>query len=336
MGVTRPSMRFVIVSFFVLILGLFESLYGKAPAPSEQPPALEITLETSQSQPTVGAGLGVVAEIKNLSKVTIYLRENAVNLVPPPELADRLEAPRAWYAFFPTEIFGQEGDWQSVVALKPGTAYRVFWTHRPAVDDATTRGWVRKVLDRILSRWVRQVLDRISSEMNYLFFSPGDYKLTVELKYWTKPSLPNDDYFTATQSMTVRIASPQSVILFGAALGGLIAYFILPKARRKLMGAGRLKFEGFWHATWILVMRLPKEVSGILGAMLLSSIITILLARISETQFLVRVTVSDFWGAIAIGFVANYAGSVILDKIIPGATRSRDTSSNKSDTHHTE
>jgi hypothetical protein len=55
---------------------------------------------------------------------------------------------------------------------------------------------------------------------------------------------------------------------------------------------------------------------GILGAALLSIIVTILLARLSETQFLIRITVADFWGAVAIGFVANYAGAEVLNKII--------------------
>jgi len=53
-----------------------------------------------------------------------------------------------------------------------------------------------------------------------------------------------------------------------------------------------------------------------LGAVLLSAIVTILLARISETQFLIRVTVADLWGAVAIGFVANYLGAELIKKMI--------------------
>ena len=47
---------------------------------------------------------------------------------------------------------------------------------------------------------------------------------------------------------------------------------------------------------------------------MLSSIVTILLARLSETQFLVRVNVADLWGAIAIGFIASASGTAILQK----------------------
>jgi hypothetical protein len=44
----------------------------------------------------------------------------------------------------------------------------------------------------------------------------------------------------------------------------------------------------------------------------LSVITTILLSRIAESQFLVRVTVNDVWGAIAVGFLANFAGYNVL------------------------
>ena len=89
------------------------------------------------------------------------------------------------------------------------------------------------------------------------------------------------------------VVAPQWVILFGAVVGGLVAYFLLPNIRLK-----------------------PNkiEVLGLLTAALLSSIVTILLARLSETQFLIRITINDFWGAIAMGFVASLSGTSILKR----------------------
>jgi hypothetical protein len=49
---------------------------------------------------------------------------------------------------------------------------------------------------------------------------------------------------------------------------------------------------------------------------LLSAIVAILLSRISETQFLIRVTIADFWGAVAIGFITVYFGSKALEQIL--------------------
>jgi hypothetical protein len=71
-----------------------------------------------------------------------------------------------------------------------------------------------------------------------------------------------------------------------------------------------------------------KELAGIAGSVLLSAMVTILLSRISETQFLIKVSITDFWGAVAIGFVANYAGAKILDRFLPanGSSPVRDKS----------
>jgi hypothetical protein len=48
----------------------------------------------------------------------------------------------------------------------------------------------------------------------------------------------------------------------------------------------------------------------------LSIIVTILLARLSDSQFIIRVTVSDLWGAIAVGFIGAASGPSILQKFI--------------------
>ena len=151
--------------------------------------------------------------------------------------------------------------------------------------------------------------------MYFIFFVPGEYNLTVTSKYWTPPNIPsggnppNDNYHTKIGSINMMVDTPQMVIMFGAILGGLFSYFLLPQARRKFVGSMRS------DERYAALRKVFREVMGIIGAGLLSAMVVILLARISETQFLIRVTVSDFWGAIAIGFVANYVGVEILDQI---------------------
>src|SRR5207253_7905007 len=105
------------------------------------------------------------------------------------------------------------------------------------------------------------------------------------------------------------------------AIGGLLAYFLLPQARQKLVqpSSGESPLGR-------IVNRIVKEVAGIAGAVLLSTMITILLSRISETQFLIKVTITDIWGAIAIGFIANYVGAKALDKILSGFSGQPNTS----------
>ena len=108
-------------------------------------------------------------------------------------------------------------------------------------------------------------------------------------------------------------SAPQAVILFGAAVGGLFAYFIHPQARRRLIDSAPFRGRSFLYEG---TRRIFQEIGGAFAALLLSTIVTILLSQISDTQFFIRVTVSDLWGAITIGFVADYAGSTILGKTL--------------------
>jgi hypothetical protein len=122
--------------------------------------------------------------------------------------------------------------------------------------------------------------------------------------------------YTVAKTTELQIAAPQSVIILGAIVGGIIAFAVLPRSRRDrtvvtaLDGATKTK---------TIVGRVYPTTYGILGAALLSVIVTILLSRMSEQQFLIKVTINDFWGAIAVGFVANYIGSRVLDRLLPGS-----------------
>ena len=65
-----------------------------------------------------------------------------------------------------------------------------------------------------------------------------------------------------------------------------------------------------------------KQLIVLAGSVLLSVIITILLSRIEAAQSLIKVNASDFWGGIAVGFLANYGGSALLSKMVPPAAKS--------------
>lgn len=293
-------------------------MLGSGDARSEPTPEaesfkpIEIKIETSRTKPTVGTGLGMQAEIKNTSSVNIYLQEQRVTLSIPPELQGPFAGTSTWWGLFPTQHKFPEFDaqnkpttkekWDGTVMIKPGGSYRVVWTSSPDISSAGGS-----------LAFIKNMFNVVASELNFIFFSPGDYKISVVAQYWTLPNFPPDDYRTTTQTETVNVSAPQSVILFGSALGGLVAYFIFPYRRREDDISKQGKPTGFIGVTKNVV----KGAAGISGAMLLSAITTILLARISETQFLVRVTIADFWGAIAIGFIANYVGVKVFEKILP-------------------
>jgi hypothetical protein len=263
--------------------------------PVSSAPLISIEVESSRSQLVAGEGLGVVAKITNVSSSPVYLRETSLALTLPLELEGSRASVNGYSAYFPTEAhFDRPGQtyleyYKNVIALRPGDTYSAFWTN--TFSSSTDTG-------------LPYILQQIGSQIQFLFFYPGKYSITITGKYWTDPSLPADGYRTVTKSVSLPVAAPLFVILLGAALGGLISYLILPQAKR----AGG-------EATNRLV-RVTIPLVGMSGAMLLSVIVTIMLARVSETQFLISVTVNDFWGAIVVGFAANYGGARVLERIL--------------------
>jgi len=269
-------------------------------------------MEASRTQSVAGEGIGVAAEVVNDSPAPITIRESSVTLTVPPEMTGAFSETRTWYAYFPTEhVPTDQATQYKELTLQPKSSYEVFWTPSEGRYQPPT------ATDSLLSlagRAIHNVLEEFTSSLGYVFFTPGDYKITAQVKYWDLQSPANSTYRTAQKSTTIHLAAPQSVIMIGAILGGLIAYAILPQSRRQRLTITRTEYRTQINA---LVGRVFQQAYGILGACLLSVIVTILLARISETQFLVKVTINDVWGAITIGFVANYFGTRILDRLLP-------------------
>jgi hypothetical protein len=153
----------------------------------------------------------------------------------------------------------------------------------------------------------------------YIFFQPNQYALSSAVHYWptnpevqliasikanTPVNLTGSMVAEATLSSDVR-SSPW-VVLFGGCIGGILSYLLLWLAGgRGTVGDARG-----------LPSRIVGRVAGISSAAILAGVITILLQRVGSTPFLVTVTVNDFWGAIVIGFLAQYVGVRVLDRFV--------------------
>lgn len=271
--------------------------------------SLEIKLESSRAQPGVGSGLGITAEFKNKSsKAVLYLTEATTTLTLPPELEGPLSPLLRRTAFFPTEGAAEAGH-SPMIAIQPGYSYRAGWVQNSSEDKRD------KTLGDEMFLWV-EAWRQIKSEIRYVFFTPGEYKVFVETKAGVDKPPTEPGYYTFSETAVVKGVAPQSVILLGAMLGGLISWFLFPQGREKT-----LPLDKSLKGAWLTTRHVFWYVYSIAGACLLSAIVTILLARLSETQFLIKISVSDFWGAIAVGFIAQYAGKSLLDKIIPGRYR---------------
>ena len=252
-------------------------------------PPFEIKVEISRRRTTPGDVVGVVADVTNNSPVPIYFRPQDVQLVFAQEVERSVGG--SWDAWLPTEYTTREVT-QQRICLQTGGTYRLFFATANRQNQ---------------SAW-----SRFSDWLSYIGFVPGTYPVTVIAKYWDRADFSGDNYRTAVDSKTVEYSAPLTIVMVGAVIGGILFTLlsiiraeenqIESTAKERVIGGGKMFLQ-------------------FLGAGLLSAIVTILLSRIDETQFFVKVSVSDFWGAIAVGFLANYGGWALLDKMIPRATK---------------
>lgn len=259
--------------------------------PLRNPPVIEIQVQTSAKQIVPGDTVGVFADITNKSMAQVYLRHRDVQFLFAFETEKRLCSSDGW---FPNVT--REGKEKDVLCLKRGETSRVFM----APSEYCGSG-----------RWYQR--------FRFINFAPGTYPITVDAKYWEQENFSGDDYHTAVGTTTAEYAAPRSIILVGAILGGIIFTFIsLVRAEQRALD-GSLTGRPNMARTFGKI----ENLLALGGSVLLSVIITILLSRVEQAQSFIRVNVSDFWGAIAVGFLANYGGWALLDKMVGGAGKDK-------------
>lgn len=262
---------------------------------SETKNAMRITLKTSRDQATQGSSFGITAEIENVSSLPIYTMPSAIAMTVPPELDDG--GPHDLWAFIPgIQVPPNQNYWDTVIVLEPGSVIPAVWSggSLPGSSAAATN-------TSLTTQTCRQLGMDCGKFFRGLGFSPGRYTLTIVSSYWDTyegAQTKSVERHTEISQIQETITAPQSVILFGAALGGIIAFLLLTKLQPS-------STTGWSSVGWI---------PGLLSAVLLSAIVTILIARLSQSQFIISVTVNDFWGAIAVGFIITAAGPSILRK----------------------
>lgn len=245
--------------------------------------ALRITLISSRDQIYVGEGFGIRMRLENVSGRPIYFTPRAFSLMAPTELDPNPGS--EWFFMFPLiqdlQTNGQTYDRTTPVCLMPNSNIVALWKGQLQNPEAAG------------------VWKLIRNSFSPFRFSPGTYTLDVTGRYWDtrEGAISNDGGYTQSEEIKQAFAEPWRVILTGAAIGGFFAYFLVWRFDPKL-------YSGWGQRTW----------ASAVSAMVLSILVTILLARLSDTQFVIRVTVNDFWGAMAVGFVGAAAGPSVLKK----------------------
>jgi hypothetical protein len=269
---------------------------------------LSISITGAKPHLSVGQSFSLVAKITNNTPKVIYLNEEFLRLKVPMEF----EGPNSteagfWYG---TLIVGdarpdarnKENNYHLTVPLRPGDGTPVwFFWNRKELGCASSHGM--------------EFLEAFASSYRcawfFLFFVPGTYQATVTADYWIDPTRVGDpDPWRSVETANLDVAAPLWVILFGAVIGGLIAYRILPQRNQ----GGNLT-PG--RHLWLI------KAGAFLGTILLSVIVAILWARLSDFVTPIRLTITDLWGGIAIGFVGNYYGLGLLGKITKSAAAAK-------------
>lgn len=273
--------------------------------------AIKITISTSRAQMQAGDNFLITAEIENVSKEVVYFNPRAFTLTAPPEIDP--ESPRDWYAVFPgpasgplkasvgghelmcaVKETGTDPTFDKVVVLPPGGRIPAYWSGKMRPTDSpdlNKLSWTAYA--------VRMTADSIGRALS---FPPGRYKIVVFAAYWNtyegaRCKLAEHQSDIAEYELSV--AASQATILWGASIGAVIAFFLLPALKLSP------EMKGTVH-----------KAHGLITSVLLSVILTIMLSRLADTQFLVKVSVSDFWGAVVIGFVSSATGARILRMIL--------------------
>lgn len=305
---------------------------GSAPSSGDTPAAtrvafLKVTIDPSRSPITMDTQAGVSAEIENVSTVPVQLFENETVFMTVPEMHVYGESRQTitGCATFPTQGNVREGAAESGsgrqstaapangspanvgirpklgydVLIQPGDTYRVFLDlTRNGCEDRPQRKL--RVWDNPQS-WLDEKWQRV-------MFAPGTYKvyLDVVMHPQNQPS-----YRTATDARDITVSASQQMVLLGAFLGGLLAYLI------------KLYYGVPTQLVAKMQDALPKQiiektewlVAGLFGAAMV-----ILFSRLPDS-FPVKVNANDFWGSVTLGFVFQWIGVKLLEKL-PGMSAS--------------
>jgi hypothetical protein len=303
---------------------------SQVPQPTvNEGPLAAVELEPSQQQWVIGTRMGLLGKITNIADVPLRFYERETVFIAPAET--RIYGTgdsRTGCVFFATEGNPASGPSKADAArgesivLRPRESYWVFW-------DFDTNGCAgypyhaSENQNKAFTWW-----ERLSQK---IMFQPGPYKFILQAKFYELPEAnPAGDgtpHFVSQQK-DVRISASEGMILFAAAIGGLLAFLVklmMPKTADGAAanphpsapgGVPTVEAEPPKAPRSLLLRRSFHGALRVAGAILLSVTVVIISSRLSESQFPLQVSVSDFWGALTIGFVGNFVGVYLIQKLI--------------------
>lgn len=262
---------------------------------------------------TAGSNWSLIGKIRNQSERVVWIVDKYTTISLAPSLYGSRSNVGSIGAFFPTiDTFTARA--HDIIRLDPGSTYSVVWSIDPARlgsgekqrREANPDSFFSQLSTNI-ANLARQILNAWS---DFLFFVPGSYPIVATIHVWSvEPDRPDGRVMNVGESnifsdhSSLEVSSSPWVLIFGAWIGGTLAF-------------GLQTLSGFNSGSGDPGDRSFKALMlGFLTAILLTSVVTILLSRMSTSNFIVSIEVQDLWGSIATGFVVQWIGFAYLKKL---------------------
>jgi hypothetical protein len=297
------------------------------PTPPQE--IFKVTINASRVSVTRNGSYGVYADLENISAEVVKVRAEETMLVVQPEIAEPSACVGLEQGIFPAQPLSADQTKPDGIFIQPNEHYKVFWeltrnrtmlgkklppaSQSPGRDSGCSDYW---------PKWIDE----------YLGFVPGEYAFTVEGIVYAPNTKGETIAHTYTETTTLHVGLSQASTALAAFLGALLAYFVVAlqpgqdfekwkvksaatsasssASDNSLQPAGTWMVIGGWLHSAAVVLR------NALAAGLLGSALTIVASRLSDTQFPIKVSVNDFWGALTIGFISYFIGNRLLSTII--------------------
>jgi hypothetical protein len=273
------------------------------PSPSPTPnetgqEMIKVTIFPSRSPVTRDASYGLFADLENVSPQVVTLHALETKLVVLPEVAQPDACFDEQTAYFPARPMpgnapevgelDRYNQGTAMIELQPQEHYKVFWDLSPD--------------ERMKGNCVRTKLQTVK---NYLGFVPGDYTFTITgLLHVPETKERPSTVHTYSQTISLRVGLSQLSTALAAFLGALFAYVVVSLQPGRDFDAWKPELQRSHKARLLFVILRNAFGAGLMGAA-----VTIVASRLSETQFPIKVSVNDFWGALTIGFFAFFVGA---------------------------
>jgi len=326
------------------------SVAKPSPTATQSAELIRVKISTSRSEVAVNGGYGLFADVENVGSKPLALHSKEVVLAVQPEVTRSTNCVYKADAFFPTEHHPSPAIHTLPTASSPKDDKRKSTpTPQPSVTptpklsaasqetlsapvsptplptpDPRGQEIVLQPNEHYSVFWDLSTLSAANPECrgadSYLAqnfrnasFVPGEYAFTVDGKAYLVPDGKKEDnnYHTFTERTALRVSIPQVWAIWAAMLGAVLGYTTTKLRKEQSFGIFNRKEKG--QKLLAFINFLFRDIAS---AMLIGAVVTILSSRLSETQFPIKVSVNDVWGAGTVGFLSYFVGYKVIDKLV--------------------